>query len=570
MGKKMILLALFAFLAGLVTILSPCILPILPIVLSSSIVGGKRRPIGVVTGFIASFTFFTLFLTSIVKLFEIDPESLRLVSVVVIAGFGVSLLFSGVQALIEKMFGRLSSIIKTPSQSGDGFWGGVVVGLSIGLIWTPCVGPILASVISLALTGTLDKGAVLITLSYALGTAIPMLLIVYGGRRVIDKVPLLTKNTSMIQKIFGVLMIMTSIMILNNWDRRFQTYILNKFPSYGAGLTKLEEQSVVQDKLDKLGETKVELPKGGKQAPEIIPGGEWINLPPGSDGLRIEELRGKVVLVDFFTYTCINCIRTLPYLKSWDERYREQGLVIIGVHTPEFEFEKDLGNVKQAAEEHGLEYPIVQDNNFATWWAYNNRYWPAKYLIDKEGVIRYTHFGEGKYDETEDVIRELLIEAGAEKFKERDNNPVYEVNTRTPETYLGYGRMQNFASPERVVKDGLFTYTAPSRLRVNEWAAIGSWKIGEEEASAEAGGELVMSFDAQEVYLVMRSGDGKSRVEVALDEQVQAQGEDNVEGVVQVDEDRLYHLISLPERGKHVLRLKFIDSGTEVFAFTFG
>jgi cytochrome c biogenesis protein CcdA/thiol-disulfide isomerase/thioredoxin len=566
----MLLLILFAFIGGVVTILSPCILPILPLVLSSSVVGGKKRPLGVVTGFILSFTFFTLFLTSLVKIVGIPADSLRTFSVVVILLFGVSIIIPSVQLLIEKLFTKLSRFTPKPT-SDTGFVGGLLVGLSIGLIWTPCVGPILASVISLAITGSVTGSAFFITLAYAIGTAIPMLAIVHGGRNLLTKVPWLTKNTQEIQRFFGFLMILTAVGIHFNVDREFQVYILDKFPNYGAGLTSIEDNDLIRNQLDDMTTEETENEKKpDMKAPEIISGGEWFNLPPGKTGLTLEELKGKVVVVDFWTYTCINCIRTLPYLRDWYENYTDDGLVIIGVHSPEFEFEKSSKNVAKAISTYNLTYPIVQDNNFATWKAYKNRYWPAKYIIDKDGYIRYTHFGEGAYDKTEEVIRELLEETGAETSSKVTDRPQYKTYSKTPEIYLGYGRISNFASPEKISRDKLATYTTPTKLDENQVAFNGDWAVMDEYSNPQKGANLYLNFESKEVFLVMRTTGDLSEVRVYVDDKPQYFGEDNQNGLVIVDSDRLYKLINLPSPGKHILRLEFLDSEVEVFAFTFG
>lgn len=576
----MILLAVFAFLGGVVTILSPCILPILPIVLSSSLVGGKKRPLGVVFGFILSFTFFTLFLTSIVKAIGIPPDTLRNFSVVILFVFGLSLLLPKIQTLIEQSFAKLSRFGPKGS-SREGFGGGFLIGLSIGLLWTPCVGPILASIISLAITGTVSGQAALITLSYSIGTAIPMLAIVYGGRNLLNNVPWLVRNTAQIQKAFGVLMILTALGIFFNFDRKFQTYILEKFPNYGVGLTKFEDNQVVKDALESLrGGEKIDkddmgkpmfdlLDRPGVSAPELIQGGQWFNSKP----LTLQELKGKVVLVDFWTYTCINCIRTLPYLKNWHDRYKDKGLVIIGVHTPEFEFEKSPENVKKAIEDFGLLYPVMQDNNYATWRAYKNRYWPAKYLVDKKGKIRYTHFGEGAYDETEKAIQALLSEDG-EEVSEAVSNPTYQVTTRTPELYLGYERMGYFSTPDALVRDKKTTYKLPSELALHHFALSGEWEIGRERAMPFKGASLVVGFEAKEVFLVMRTKlNASAKIRVFLDGKViqkEVEGEDVKEGIVEVISDRLYRLVNLDKASQHTLKLEFLNSNIELYAFTFG
>lgn len=313
----MFLLVAFAFLAGFITILSPCILPILPIVLSGSLTGGHRRPLGIVTGFILSFTLFTLFLAAIVKATGISADILRSLSVFIILLFGASLLLPNFQVFMEKLFAKLSSLVTRNSTQATGFWSGMVLGISLGLVWTPCVGPIIASVITLAATSSVTGSAILITFAYSLGTAIPMFAITYGGRTLLNKVPWLLKNTARIQKGFGVLMILVAISIFFNLDRQFQTFVLDKFPSYGTGLTKIEENDLVKNSLKSLRSPQVDKNMTGKpmpernsypQAPELIPGGEWINSKP----LTMASLKGKVVLIDFWTYTCINCIRTLP------------------------------------------------------------------------------------------------------------------------------------------------------------------------------------------------------------------------------------------------------------------
>ncbi len=254
----MILLIAFAFLAGVITVLSPCILPILPIILTSSIGGvstGKSRPLGVVIGFILSFTFFTLFLSTIVRLSGISADTLRLVSVLVIGGFGASLLIPQFQVLVEKMFSKMA-VFMPSNQRRTGFGGGLLIGFSVGLLWTPCVGPILASVISLAITGTVTFDAFLITLAYALGTAIPMFLIMLGGQNALRRVPWLLANLGHIQKLFGVLMILTAIGIFFNIDRKFQTFVLEKFPQYSVGLTQLEDNEAIRNELDRKADKK--------------------------------------------------------------------------------------------------------------------------------------------------------------------------------------------------------------------------------------------------------------------------------------------------------------------------
>lgn len=575
----MILLILFAFLAGVITILSPCILPVLPIILFPAVQGrktGKSRPFGIVIGFVISFTFFTLFLSSIVRLINIPADSLRLFAVIVIAGFGISFLIPKFQLLLEKIFSVLAQFAPR-SQTNTGFIGGIIIGISLGLLWTPCVGPILASVISLALIGTITFDAFLITLAYSIGTAIPMFIIIYGGQKIFQT-PWLIKNTANIQKIFGVLMILTAIAIFTNLDRKFQSFVLDIFPKYGANLTWFEDIKPIRQELKKLKGNFSLFKRGSPEiqsnllepkavfAPEIITGGQWFNSKP----LTIKKLKGKVIVIDFWTYSCINCQRTLPYLRRWYKTYKDKGLVIIGVHSPEFEFEKNPNNLKKAIKDFMLEYPIVQDNNFDTWRAYNNQYWPAKYFIDKDGYIRHTHFGEGEYDQSEQVIQELLKEAGASNVPSNLSNPSYNIYSQTPETYLGYKRLQNFASLQNVAYDNLASYTKPENLSNDNVAFEGKWFVAEVFANPQKGSRLYLNFEAKEVYLVMRPKNNNSKIKVSLDKAMNYFGEDAKEGIVTVDGDRLYKLINLSIPNRHTLILEFLDDRVELYAFTFG
>ncbi len=569
----MLLLIGFAFLAGIVTVLSPCILPVLPIILSSSVGKSKARPIGVVTVFVLSFTFFTLFLSTLVKISGVSADSVRFFSIVVLALFGLSLLIPKIQVWTEQLFARFSGSIPQ-GQNRQGFFGGLLVGFSLGLLWTPCVGPILASVISLALVGTVTLQAVFITLAYALGTAIPMFMIMLAGSTALQKIPWLLRNTGRIQKAFGVLMIATAVGIYFNVDRQFQSYILDKFPEYGVGLTKIEDNELVKKQLDSIanqaGDEDMGKPSfklmndSGPTAPKLIPGGEWFNLAERKSDLSLKELQAenKVVLIDFWTYSCINCQRTLPYLRDWWQKYESEGLVIIGVHAPEFEFEKNPKNVQKAITDFELKYPIVQDNDFSTWRAYNNRYWPAKYLIDSKGKIRYSHFGEGAYDETEMKIQELLKEAN-ENFQSLSvENPEYQIFSRTSETYLGYQRLGNFASNEKIVKDALQQYSAPENIPANQVAYTGSWIVTPENAQPTEGAQLFLNFEAKDVFLVARPKNKSASFDVYLDGEKQ-------DSVI-VDSDSLYQLVELENPGRHLLRLDFFDNELELFAFTFG
>ena len=582
----MIVLSFFAFLSGIVTILSPCILPVLPLILSGS-VGGKRKPLGVVTGFVLSFTVFTLLLSTLVQALNIAPDTLRWAAVIMIIGFGLVLLLPPLQKAFELFTSRLLAGKQKPGKSG--FTGGVVLGSSLGLVWTPCVGPIMASVISLAITSRIDGGSVIIVLSYSLGTALPMLAVMAGGRSLLKKVPGLKRSTGRIQKVFAMVMIFVGLAIGFDLDRAFQTMILRAFPSYGSGLTALEMVDPVSKALDRrragddgasLSGGQLELswqnpPAKGElgdygPAPEILTTGAWFNSPP----LTMEDLKGKVVLVDFWTYSCINCIRTIPYLKMWHEKYADRGLVILGVHSPEFAFERNEDNLRKAAEDLGVIWPVVQDNGFVQWQAYNNRYWPAHYFIDAEGRIRYYHFGEGDYEVSEMVIRELLAEAGSPVSEPFTAQPLQKGKggIRTPEIYLGYGISSGFRSggeDGEYPKDESFEYTLPGNPGPDEWGLEGRWTVRDQFIESSGEGSLSLRFSASEVFLVVQSLEEGSRIKIKLDGVVAGDTEDVFRGQLEPDENRLYKILKLKDPSDHLLKLD-VEGRVRLYAFTFG
>jgi len=575
----MTILLFFAFLSGIVTILSPCILPVLPVVLSGS-VGGKRRPLGVVAGFIASFSFFTLLLSALVRFLDIPPDSLRFAAVALLILFGTVMIAPPLRNRFELIASRLTSRQGMQKQR-TGFSGGLAVGASLGLVWTPCVGPIMASVISLAITQSVDGGAVLIILAYSIGTAIPMFIIMLGGRKIIARFPVLTKNPVLVQRVFGALMILVALSIGFGLDRRFQAAVLDVFPKYGTGLTSFENIDAVQSVLKERNRDPVQIgekqltfddePRNGRtgdfgQAPQIVTDGPWFN----TDGtaLTMESLKGKVVLIDFWTYSCVNCVRTIPHLRSWYEAYKDEGFVILGVHSPEFAFEAKPENVVKAMKDLGVTWPVVLDNDFRQWKAYKNRYWPAHYFIDAEGRIRYFSFGEGHYDDSEKVIRKLLAEAGRKVGTKADGVEAAVLQSRTPETYLGYGRVKGFKSPEALQKDGERTYSPAPSLENGEWSLEGNWTFSDEYISS-GDGSLELGFHARHVYLVIEKIDEDARLEVLNDRIPVKETSDVKEGVIKVDESRLYELVSLPEAGFHNLTLK-VHGRLKLFAFTFG
>lgn len=587
----MLLLIVFAFLSGLVTILAPCIWPLLPIVLSSSVAGsgGHKRPLGITLGIMLSFTIFTLFISYLIKFFHLDPNVLRVVAVVILALLGVFMIIPGVNAILELGISRLTGFFNRSGQAqGTGFAGGFITGLSLGIVWSPCAGPILAAIATLAATGQVSLQVLLVTLAYVTGVGIPLFIFAYAGQKFISNSRKLSPYLGRIQQVFGVIMILTAILIYTNKAQDFQLYLVNKFPVLDSVFNGFETGDTVTKELNTL--------KGGRvgvertddelfnvtspiQAPEFAGISQWLNNPDGagkdSKPLSMAELRGKVVLVDFWTYTCINCIRTLPHVTSWYDRYHNAGFVVIGVHTPEFAFEKETGNVIEAIKRFNIHYPVAQDNDYATWTAYSNQYWPAEYLIDAKGQVRRVHFGEGEYDRMEEAIRVLLKENG--KIVTGDINSMPDATPHgqiSPETYIGSKRMQYLADVGQV-GNGEQTFAPITKIQTNEFAFSGTWNIMDEYSVTEKGAALSYHFYAGSVYLVMRpESNTSSQVKVLIDGKTptaEQAGKDVTQGIVTVNSDRLYELIDLHGKtGDHLLTLQFPSGGVELFAFTFG
>ena len=574
----------FAFLAGLVTILAPCIWPILPIILSSSVAGkGHQRPLGITLGIMLSFAFFTLAISYLVKVFHFDPNALRFLAVVVIGVLGLTMIIPALSRVIEGFISRLSSYFGQRGREGTGFGAGFLTGLSLGVVWSPCAGPILAAIATLAATGKVTLAVVLVTLAYVIGVGIPLFIFAYGGRQVVTRTRFLSAHLGRIQQGFGVIMILTAVAIYTNYDRLIETKLLNAFPQFSASLNGFETNTAVAQQLDALkGRHQTEMMPVAKKslyfnadtpAPDFVGVTKWLNT---DRPISMKDLRGKVVLVDFWTYTCINCIRTLPHVTSWYDKYKDKGFIVIGVHTPEFQFEHNTDNVLDAIKMYNIRYPVAQDNDYSTWNNFNNEYWPAEYLIDAQGNIRRTHFGEGEYDEMEQAIRELLQENGQSLTSSLDNMPDQTPEgMQSPETYVGAERMQYYF-PSHRVDQGKRTFVMSDRLKQDSFTFGGEWDVRSEDAVAGRDAELNYHFYADKVFLVLRPGKAgpNAKVQVFVDGKpadVSNAGSDVMNGEVKVDADRLYNLVDLKGKsGGHVLLLKFETPGIEAFAFTFG
>ncbi len=583
----MALLLVFAFVAGAGTAITPCVLPVLPALLSATASGGRRRPLGTVVGLTLTHTIAIVALATLIDGVGLAGGLARTVAIAVLAVFGVSLLIRALGDRIEGALARLTRFgPRTPANGGDGFRSGLLIGGALGFLYAPCAGPVLAAVVSVSAAQGASAEIVAVAIAYGFGSGMVLLALALGGRRLTERIRALGRGPAL-QRALGVVMIATAVAMTADLDVRFQTALANDFPDLITNPTKaLEQSGAVERRLaDLRGESRfdsrrepapgpaADLPALGA-APEFIDTQRWFNTRGGLT-LTLAGLRGRVVLIDFWTYTCINCSRTLPYLKAWDDRYRKRGLSIVGVHTPEFQFEKDADNVGDAIAQNGLRYPVAQDNDYGTWTAWGNQYWPAKYLIDASGQVRYTHFGEGDYAETERAIRALLEEAGQRRLGADAHARVETAarDVRTPETYLGFERAKAFL-PKRP-KPGVSRFPGVAgELPPNRFAFRGGWSVGRERATSLSGASLRARFIAGRVFLVLGPsprGDG-GRMRVFLDGRPipdTLAGADVRGSYVDVRAERLYRLVALPRTGEHELRLEF-DPGISAYAFTFG
>ncbi len=575
----MLLLSLFAFVAGAGTALSPCSLPVLPALLSASATGGRRRPFGIVLGLAATFSLTIVGLAQVVDGVGLGTSLTRDLAIAALLLFGLALVIPAVGARLEAPLSRLSRL--GPKRAGDGFVSGLGVGAALGFVHAPCAGPVLAAVIAVSAA---SGSTTALGLAFSAGTAATLLVVALTGRRFLGRFGGL-RGGRRLQRGLGAVLVLTAVAMILSLDVRFQQRLATSLPAFVINPTSaLERSDAVEGRLaalrgvpkfapttrdddaaraeaapgDPEGKT---LPVIGR-APEFTGVTKWLNGEPVSVAHQVASR--KVTLIDFWTYTCINCLRTTPYLRAWNDRYAEKGLTIVGVHAPEFSFEKKTANVEAAIKRLGLKYPVAQDNDMATWNAWGNQYWPAKYLIDAKGNVRYAHFGEGGYGETEKAIRSLLAEAGRKGLGTGEATPANVVvpsDVATPETYLGAERGMGFTPP---LTEGATTYPPPAdELESNAFALSGRWKVGPQSSTALRGSRIDVQFSAKRVYLVLAppSQSRAGEVRVLLDGKPAR--------TVDVRSQRLYTLAELPEPGEHRLTLK-VSEGTSAYAFTFG
>ena len=573
----LMLLFILAYLGGALTIVSPCILPVLPFVFARADQPFVKSGLPLLLGLIVTFALVAT-LAAVGGGWAVQASGIgRIVALVVLAAFGFLLLFPALADRVTRpvvaLGARLSEGAADPGKPANPFTASFLLGIATGLLWAPCAGPILG----LVLTGAALNGASLSTtlalLAYALGAATSLALALLVGGKVFTTMKKSLHAGEWVRKGLGVAVLLGVVAIATGAD----TKVLTKLSLSGTS-------TLEQGLLDRFSPHK-KMPMAGQLAdqgpmPALDGATDWINSPP----LTAQSLRGKVVLVDFWTYSCINCLRSLPYVEAWDHTYRDQGLVVIGVHAPEFAFERDVGNVRKAVKDLGITYPVAIDNNQALWRAFQNHYWPAHYLIDAKGRIREVHFGEGGYDKTEQAIQRLLAEAHGRMFMPGQATVTAvgaqaaadTADIRSPETYIGYDRARGFTSPGGEVHDKPHTY-ATGPMALNDWSLSGAWTVqGQQAVLDAAGGTISYRFHARDLHLVLGPGaDGKPvRLRVTIDGHAPgaSHGADiDAAGNGTVTSDRLYQLVRQSGAvGDHTFAITFEDPGVRAYSFTFG
>jgi len=570
-------LILLAYLGGILTIVSPCILPVLPFVFAR---GGRPFLTGtlpLLAGMIVMFAGVAS-LAAVGGGWAVSANQYgRVAAMVLLTLFAITLLSRTLADYLTRPLVALGNRLSGEAGAGSGIGGSFLLGIATGLLWAPCAGPILG----LVLTGAAISGAsvqtTLLLLAYAAGAATSLALALLVGGRLFAAMKQSLGAGEWVRRALGVLVLAGVAVIAFGLDTGFLTRVsLASTSRFEQGLV---DKFLPAKSVKTIAVAGSDLPVEGV-IPELTGATGWLNTPP----LTRDALAGKVVVVDFWTYSCINCLRALPYIRAWAAKYKDHGLVVLGVHAPEFAFEKDPANVKKAVTDMGITYPVALDSNLSIWQAFNNQYWPAHYFIDAMGRIRGHHFGEGEYDKSERIIQTLLKEAGYKDVPGGIVDPnaegalaaADENNMQSPETYLGYGRGTGFASntpqPDRVA-----TYTTPYPLGPNQWGLTGRWTIGEEKSvSAAAGTRITFYFHARDLHLVLGPGTGNKpvRFKVTLDGQPPgaAHGADTDDaGNGTVTGQRLYQLIRQQGAiGNRTFSIEFLDPGVEAYAFTFG
>jgi len=531
---------ILGFLEGFALILSPCILPILPVFIAVSLQGGKKRPLGMLLGFVLFFALIIFFSRQLTTFIGINLDWLRyggyfilmLLGIMMVTGYGM-----------DKFTQWLSSWIKTDvgaqlmQRSRPGFFSGIILGGLLAVIWTPCAGPILAAVLVQTVIQKADSASFLILLFFAAGAVLPLFVLALYGQKLVKTFDCFKNYLPWWRKILGLLLLISLVYLI---------FFANSVGRTDKTVTGVRVTNTLLDGLLR-----------PYPAPAISGITTWINSTP----VDIAALRGKVILIDFWTYSCINCLRSLPYIKEWYTRYHQDGLVVIGIHTPEFAFEKNSDNVRAAVKRLGILYPVALDNNYATWINYGNHYWPAHYLINKEGQVVYQHFGEGDYDVTEANIRYLLgVREQMTKSTISDDQYHY---LQTPEIYLGYGRADPRIAP-RLYREQTVSYEAPPMLKNDSWALTGDWQAKQDYLTTiKDAAALKLNFRARKVYAVMESANGKELTVTIFVQGIKVRE-------LQVKEAKLYELYTQDKIKRKELKMVIHGPGLNLYTFTFG
>jgi cytochrome c biogenesis protein CcdA/thiol-disulfide isomerase/thioredoxin len=583
--------AVLVFLSGVLTILSPCILPVLPFVFARQDRSFTRGTLPLLAGMAVTFALIAT-LAAVGGAWAVRVNAYgRMLALVLLAAFGLALLSRRVADAIARPFVSLGNRLIASSGQEERVLPSAVLGVATGFLWAPCAGPILGLILTGAAISGPSTRTTLLLFAYALGAITSLALATLAGARIFRAFKSSLGTAEWLRRALGIAVLAGVAAIAAGWD----TGLLTRLSFAG---TNRIEQSLLQaahapavspaDRAAATAEVMSAATTGAAAAappvegemPSLSGAVAWLNSPP----LTREQLRGKVVLIDFWTYSCINCLRTLPYLTAWYARYQDHGLVIIGVHAPEFAFEKEQANVRRAVTELGIRYPVAIDNDFAIWRAFNNEYWPAHYFIDATGHIRGHHFGEGGYEESEQLIRTLLAEAGAAALPaagvaaapQAIEMAPDQADVASPETYVGYARAANFTSAVPLARDQEATYSVPASLALNQWSLGGPWTVGGEFARGGAGARLVFRFHARDLHLVLGpDADGRPvRFRVTLDgrEPGADHGTDiDAHGNGVASEQRLYQLIRQSGSiGDRTFSIEFLDPGARAYSFTFG
>ncbi len=587
----MVLLVL-AFLGGILTIISPCILPVLPFVFAKADQPFRKSGLPLLAGMALTFAAFAAIATVGGAWVVRANQYGRIAALVVLAVFGLTLLWPALADRLSRPFVQLGSRLSQPSDSGasPSPLRSLLLGVATGLLWAPCAGPILGLILTgAALEGASSRSAFLL-LAYAAGAATSLAIALLAGGRVFAALKRSLGAEVWIRSVLGVLVLAGVVVIAFGLDRGLLTQI-------SLASTSGVEQSLI----DRLHPSVQQAPAkdsggggammmmsskapgagaGPQMMPDLSGAVAWINSQP----LTADQLKGHVVLVDFWTYSCINCLRSIPYVRAWADRYKDRGLIVIGVHTPEFAFEKDQDNVRKAVGELKITYPVALDNDYKIWKAFSNSYWPADYMVDATGHIRFHHFGEGKYDETEQQIQQLLKEHnpqlsvnGLVKVAATGAEAPPDTDVESPETYVGYERADSFLPSGGLKQDVAQVYTIPKHLELNQWGLSGNWTDHAQVASLDsARGKIVFRFHARDVHLVLGpAANGKPvRFRVTIDGKAPGENhgvDSDAQGDGKITDQRLYQLIR--QKGAiedRTFEIEFLDAGAQAYAFTFG